>query len=52
MIGWRSLHGRCLWRDPARGVAVRSKDGATQENIRGQYWGSSGAAIRMGSEGW
>jgi hypothetical protein len=32
---------------PARGVAVRSKDGATQENICGQYWVSSGTTIRM-----
>jgi hypothetical protein len=34
---------------PVRGVVVRSKDGATQENICGQYWVSSGVAIRMDS---
>ena len=37
---------------PVRDVVVRSMDGATQENICGQYWVSSGVAIRMDREGW
>ena len=51
------LHDRlaeCAWKvpmaRPVRGVVVRSKDDATQENICGQYWVSSGVAIRMDSE--